>query len=465
MGGIGLVIIIVFIAIRWSSSAKGVSGDKVSDHKGNLLAVLSIFFLGFIFSWKLSESAIFIYPVFASIFLFPSILSRLTVRLGLVKISYFLGSISYFYFRRNVFAGALMRGLQATHHQRTDEAKRKSLRFLKSRYLRRRATTYSGEMVLVVIIDALLLKPHDKKYMAQQLKLLQGIGKTSIPKCVSVYASKLALAPALANDDQQEIHKLIYQWSTPATNYITEYLRRVHLVHFRGAGFFTRLSCRYRQLFMVKKPLLVNFPKHLKASEKNNNNATDDKKPVEYLFSIQTMEEDRVQHYHDKMLSDNQQSHWKKRAQELGVWQADEAWDEITHSVRRCLSQKSNTSNTRDDLQNEQIDKLQKNLHYICQSVSRRLESNDLGYGVQNFMDWIKIRQILYELKVDSIAFDTAFTTNHNIIWNWVADLWNIKKERCLAHFIANVCAPVAKDCGQHDFYDTLHGIVQGQFK
>ncbi len=465
MGGVGLLILIIFIAIRWSSRNKGVSGDKPADSSARPLIFIGVALTGFLVILQHSEIAALLYLVPTLILILPSLFSKITSLSGQVKLSYYLGGISYIYFRRNVFAGALMRGLQATYNQRSDEAKRKSLRFLKSRYLRRKAKTYSGEMVLVVIIDALLLKPHDKKHMAQQLKLLQGTGKASIPKCVSVYASKLALAPALANDDQDEIHKLIYQWSTPATNYITEYLERVHLIHFKGAGFFTRLSCRYRQLFMIKKTLLVNFPKRLKPCEQYNSNATDDKNPVEYLFSIQTMEKDRIQHYRDKMLSDNQQSHWKKRAQELGVWQADEAWGDITHSVERCLSQKSNTCNTLDDQQNEQIDRLQKNLHYICQSVSRRLESSDLGYGAQNFMDWIKIRQILHELKVDRLAFDTAFTTNHNIIWNWVADLWNIKKERCLAHFIASVCAPIARDCAQHDFYDTLHGIVQGQFK
>ncbi|HED33138.1 MAG TPA: hypothetical protein ENJ08_02825 [Gammaproteobacteria bacterium] len=412
-----------------------------------------------------SNTTAIVYLGLSSIFLFPGFFSKITSVFGWVKTSYYLGRISYFYFNRNVFAGALMRGLQATYHQRSNETREKSLRFLKSRYLRRKARIYSGEMVLIVIIDAFLLRPNDAQYMARQLRLLQGIGRASIPKCVSIYASKLALAPALANNDQGEIHKLIYQWSTPATNYITEYLKRVHMVHFRDAGFFTHLSCKYRQLFMIKKPLLVNFPKHLKATEKHSKDTTDRQSSVEYLFSTQAMEQDRAQRYREIMLSESQQSHWKKRAQTLGVWQADQAWNDIARSVERCLSQKTNTITHLDDSQNEQIDKLQKNLHYICQSISRRRETEDLGYGVQNFMDWIKIRQILHELKVDSIAFDTAFITNHNIIWNWVADLWNIKKERCLVHFIASVCAPIAIDCGQKDFYDTLQGIVQGKYK
>jgi len=482
MGGVGVVIIIIYIVIRWSRRDKGVSGDTCPAHNTRAFIVISGVFTGLVLVLKYSEStaAPVIYLIIASIAILPGYFSITTSKLGWVKTSYFLGRISYFHFRRSAFSGGLMRGLQATYQQRSDEARRESLRFLKSKFLRHKGKIYSGEMILAVIIDAFLLHPHDAKYMSRQLKLLDGIGKASIPRCISVYASKLALAPALANNDWDEIIKLTRQWRTPAKNTTTQYLEKVYRVSFKEGGVFTQLSCKYHQLFFFRKPLLVNLPEQLKINEQHSHGALDKKSPVEQLFSVQTLEQNKVAFYREKMLSPQQQAYWKSRAQEIGVWKVDQAWDEIAQSVERCLSQKSqfpggqsgknqspqNTLNQPlDDIQNEQVDKLQKNLHYICQSISRRLESENLAYGVQNYLDWIKIHQILNELKIDKLAFETAFIANHTTLWNWVAELWNNKKERCLAHYISNVCAPIAKECGQGEFYDTLHGIVQGEFK
>ena len=113
------------------------------------------------------EAIVYAYSLLFAVLIFPSIVSKITSLFGWVKLSYVGGGISYFYFNRSVFSGALMRGIQATYHLSSDQKKRDALHWLKARCLRRKGKIYSGEMVLVVIIDCLLTRPKDAKYLSE----------------------------------------------------------------------------------------------------------------------------------------------------------------------------------------------------------------------------------------------------------------------------------------------------------
>jgi len=471
MGGLGaLVIVVIFIVSRLCYKQPGESGDKTPVHSGNLVGMWLLIFLLWLIVNEHSSIASYIILLPFSIFIFPSIFSKICTLFGKVKLSYFLGGISYFYFRRSVYSGALLRGLQAVYHLKSIESKKEALRWLKGRALMQKSKIYSGEMILITIIDVLLLKPNDPIYMSKQLKLLDGIAKKSIPGSVSVFASKLALAPALSNHNWDEMRALNLQWDTFASNKIVKYLNLIDQKYIVKTQKSYRISFIYRKIFIGHCHHLKNLPFIFKQSLKVKSSPILSKRKLvkvthSTLFSAGTLCEQDLVKYRKTLINQEQEMHWKNRAKQLGSWELDKSWNTITQSIEQCLISKVHSQQNINQISHDELDRLHKNLHYICQSIERRLDTKDKSSGIQNYLDWMKIRQHLELLKVDELALASAFSENHAVIWNWVAELWNNKKERCLVHYISTICAPLAKEYGPHELYETLYGITMGKYK
>ncbi len=156
---------------------------------------------------------------------------------------------------------------------------------------------------------------------------------------------------------------------------------------------------------------------------------------------------------------------WLERATVLGVWDLHQAESLIDSSLNKVIALKTGTLISEEDEQWEHYERHHKNLQYIMQSVESRLQAKSLGHGIQNYLDWLKIKTILHELANDEGFQSAAFSSVHLTLWNWVADLWNIKKERCLVHFIASNCGPWARDNGYRQMHELMLGLTLGQFK
>ncbi len=360
----------------------------------------------------------------------------------------------------------MWRGLQATYQLKTDEQKREALQWLKQTFLKQRGIIYSGEMVLYVIIDAFLQRPNDKNFMAAQLDLLRGIGTASIPRPIACYATKLAMTPALAKMDYEEMRRVADQWDSNAINGISRFIREFYGIYIKKSRYFSKLHLFWWKLYIWRYPHLRTLPQKFLYDIANQRDQEENLQKqghqLSQLLFIENLAEDRVNTFKQALCNNANEEKWKARAKSLGVWDAEKAWQDIEKSVDRCLQLKSNTN---DGMYDPELERHFVNLRYVCESIGRRLNTKKLGAGVQNFLDWYKMQQIMEALKRDDAMLNSAFTANHHIIWNWVADLWNQKKHRCLAHYIASVCAPLASTNGHEEMSDILTGIVTGRFR
>jgi len=465
MSGVGgVIILIVIIRLIASAARSGDSGQK-SDTSQNTYAVAIVIWPFFIFPFiqfiKKDEIFAICYLIFFIPLLLPSLISYLLTKFGLVKLSFQVASWSFVYFGQNKFAGSLFRGLQAIQNLKTDAAKTEALRWLKSKYLAHKGKIYSGDMVVATIIDAHLHRPGDNIYMAQQLSLLNGIGSASIHRKIALYASKLALAPALASKDWIQMQRIATQWDAMSYNLITKYILafsdRVFNSNYSSIGVFCLRVLNWRRKDLIL--LLQEFEAFIKEKEATEYRKI--KKSELWQFSVFTKKQAR--NFSQQLNQDTDK--WLERAQELGVWDLEEVKVRLNESVSRVLSIKSHSLVSADNNEYERLEQQHKNLQYVAQSVQGRLHAKSLGHGVQNYLDWLKIKSILHELSVDDGIHSAAFSSIHQIIWNWVADLWNHKRERSLVHFIASNCAPLALDNGHREMHEILQGLTLGRFK
>lgn len=466
MGGVGGFIVFIFIIRAIAAVARnGRDGGKKSDIGQNVypmaLLIWAFFVIPFI---QFYISNVYIaYAFFALYFvvLFPSIVSRYFAWLGFYKISYYLGTWSFVYFGQDKLAGGLFRGLQACHKLKSEKEKVEALSWLKSKFLNHKGRIFSGDMVLAVIIDAHLVRPRDSEYVAEQLALLDGIGSASVHRKIASYASNLALAPALAQKDWIRMQVVAKQWDkvsyNKTTRFILNFVDRIFNRHYSKVGLWVLNCLNWRNQALIN--LLQEFADYVKEREATGN----DELPLAELWQFNRLVEKQSNNL-KKRLSKNK-SVWLERATQLGVWDLSQVESMLDKSVNNVIALKTGAVISQEDEQWEQFERHHKNLQYIMHSVENRLHSKSLGYGIQNYLDWMKIKTILHELAVDEGFQSAAFSSAHLTIWNWVADLWNIKKERCLVHFIASNCAPWARDNGFRQMHELMLGLTLGQFK
>ena len=465
MSGVGgviiLIVIIRFIASAANSGKSGKKSDNAENTYAFALVIWPFFLFPFIQFFQKHEFFAICYLVFFIPLLLPSLTSFLLTKFGLVKLSYQVASWSFVYFGQNKIAGALYRGLQAVQNLKTDSEKTEALRWLKSKYLAYKGKVYSGDMVVAAIIDSHLYRPGDSVYMAQQLSLLNGIGSASIHRKIASYASKLALAPALANKDWIQIQRIAAQWDAMSYNIITRYILafsdRVFNRNYSRVGVFWLRALNWRRKELIL--LLREFEVFIK--EREETEYREIKKSELWQFSVFTRKQTKG--FSRQLNQDTEK--WLNRAQELGVWNLAEVKETIKESVSRVLSIKSHSLASVDSIGYERLEQQHKNLQYVAQSVQKRLHDKSLGHGVQNYLDWLKIKSILHELSADEGIHSAAFSSIHAVIWNWVADLWNHKHERSLVHFIASNCAPLALENGHREMHETLQGLTLGRFR
>lgn len=472
MNGLLLVAILIFIFrnSRSASTSAGVSGNtRANPYKyGHALGLWLFLPTAYGYLSENTVTAKFIFIAVCAVLVFPSFFSYLTSLLGAYKISYYLGRISFFYFSRSAYAGALYRGLQAVDRLKDQSEKTAALYWLKSRYVKRQRAIYSGDMALIVIIEAKLKSPGDPRYIAGQLDLLDGIGKESIPGPVSRYASKIALAPALSDGNWEDIVRKAKQWDTADSNPISQYLIYYFKRHIEKSKALPFPALLTDQLALAGYKHIYRLPEYLKDSSPMDIDMQKmDVLSVQWLIRPhQRRNKDKhwyLEQFSEK-LSDESRNYWIRRSRELDIWNPEQSWKNIEASVHRYASLATSERDTGklepDDAKEQRF----KNLKYISDSIERRLEIQKTTFGIGDFLDWMNIWQNLSALKADEQDLNTAFTMIYDTLWSWIVLMWNKKTNRCLAHYMATVCAPIADACGLEDFHDTLRGIEMGLY-
>lgn len=178
--------------------------------------------------------------------IFPAAISLITAKKVWVKTSFYLGRICFNQYSRDPYSCALLRAFQASQNLSTTQ-QLEALAWLKSRYSRYKGKLFSGDMLLIVMIEAMLKRPGDINFVHQEIKLLSKVGEDSIPRGVSEFFCKLTLAPALASGQWGEVLVVANQWNTPSNNRIAKYVINYYSCHVNKMG----CNCRWVDMFMA----------------------------------------------------------------------------------------------------------------------------------------------------------------------------------------------------------------------
>ncbi len=470
---VGAIIIGIVVWSFFRNNRNAVHSDlSASSHFGLLqvLPVLIYWIVVFICWVVLLNNSVIpsqVLFLFALLLISPSILSYLTAQFGLVKTSYFLGRLSYIVFKRNPHSGGLLRGLTAVYRVKNETRKRDALLWLKNRFLNHRGKVYSGDIVVYTIVDCQLNRPNDIEHLAHQLRKLMGIGKESIPKAISCYAFCCAAAPSIAKDDWPELFRIAYQWDTPAKNRFALFVKEFSGAYIYKKEAYSKLETIYHRLFCIYVPVFFSLPKRYEVFLAKQQPEKTYSYDISEFLKRESLSTEQVTKFCEVLMSDAQKETWMARAQELGSWQPDVSWGKIEQSIKAQLANKTKTNDiavqTNEDY-HEVIDRHCKSLVYISQSINLRLKSKNIGSGVENFLEWKKVRHILEELESDPQAHLSAFISIENTVWNWIADLWNISKEHCLVHYICKYCIPLAEQTGNTEFFRVMTGLTGDKF-
>lgn len=460
MGGYIFLFLVIFFVYQRVTSKGGVtpnSGDQpAAGIIGGSFVWLFVFVIIIIGAELFNTSIVASYAL-ASPILFPGFISKLFSQFGLVKTSYYLSKISFFYFARDRFSGAILRGLQAANHSKNAIHKQKYLLWLKRKILNRKGKIYSGTMVMYVILES-LSQSENAESTASKLDILTNIGSTSIPASVSSLALKLSLAPALEKPDWKLIFQRCDQWDTPAKNSLAKCLREFCGVYVLHDPVYTRTSLFFKSITLWRYPALRHF---LKSQKSILLNRDDSSEPTDALLDLWQSRTEPALLY--RMLTNTEsRNQWCMRAAEIGVQNTEAAWSRIERSVAQATHQNSKNGGVLSTSEREHIEHRCKTLYYLTHTIEKKRAEKLKDHGIYHFLDWWRILQILNDLEPYKDTQLLAFSNMHNTLWNWVADLWNIKKERCLAHFIAGTCAPYAERAGITRMHEIMCNVASG---
>ena len=462
------LILVIVISIINNFRKKGVSGDTKGKRYGgwtSLFIFLGLFSLLVVAVVK-SEHLLF-YRASLVFLLFSGYLIPLFIFFGWVRIAYYWGRINIFNLTRNPKGMDLYRAYRAALRKKNKEKAQAALRWVHTQCHKQKGDIFSGQMTMYVIIDAQLTHPGDYEYLAKRLRLLKYLATESIPKQISTYACKLALAPELARGHWPSIIEVCQQWNTPAKNYLSLYLIEFHGCYISNNPYTSRFTCWRYSLLIMRFRKLIHFAKtqaRMPPSPPAKNSA-DAAKPKQQLLATAPLEEAAKQSIREQLTGKEQQSLWEKRAAELGVHQPENSWANILSSIDECKQLKAHSASLDTQQDYDRFEEYHKKLHYIRGSIQQKLDKNMQGPGLPHFLDWLQVLQILEAMQSNKPNQHQAFDSIHVTLWDWVADLWNVRKDRCLAHQIAFACHTLAVETGNEDFARVLSGIYSAEYQ
>ncbi|TXR51390.1 hypothetical protein [Reinekea thalattae] len=407
-------------------------------------------------------------PLYLSLPLFifaasPSTLAKISANAAMVSLSYRLGCKSLIRYKRNPHAAGLFFGFIAVRKLKNSEQKKQQLQWLREQFVNHKTAIYSGDIILYTLIESQLSHPDDFDHLASELKKLSGLGSRSIPKAISRYAFKCAIVAALADSDWDELYSIACQWDGRAKNRLARYVKYFYLARVKKeAGSAIRFKCFYYWLFCLTEPALRRLPAQYRKSLNTTQTPSDDIS-LHSLITANSLTQQQNEKLTSALFSEQQKLQWQQRAEQLGSWDTQTSWDSIQQSVQRLLIKKTQDSASQpqqSEQDYEQIDRTYKSLLYLTRNINSQLEDKTLKGSASSFLEFKKVLKLLEELSTDKQAYFAAIHNIDGILWNWIAHLWNKKKDQSLVHFMCMNCIPLANSIGNQRFLDIINEII-----
>ncbi|WP_250461812.1 hypothetical protein [Microbulbifer litoralis] len=440
-GAIAVIAWLIFFAIRASNGNQG--GTKKSTTwpriTGFFIWVTAI--VALLASIPADAPVRVAVLVAALLLLFPSVWIRLPIRAGWVAPSYYL---SFLILRVNghaLRAGAAFNAYRALLHKRgaPEAFREQTVGRLRDRIMRHKGKISSGDMLLSILLDTEKGSPGAMRRL-ERMDLLR---KEQVPLPMIRFAFARLMADALADGDWQRVATLSNRWRRkwrlPLASLIEccyhrhMQTRRVNPLDF----FLLRLQCGWPG-WLSQLPL----------ARAEQASAPDDGDPaalklklVQRALSGKPLEQDSAAA--GQLLPPQQLDAWSARAQALHCREPAAAVAAIEQSLAvLCGGDAGPADSGRAD--NEPLTRLR----YHAQSIQRRQAGGDLQAGSMEFREWLHFTAVYEQLADDDNDRYEAYSLVEGVVWNWMADLWNIKKERHLAFVMCGYMNPHAREFG-----------------
>lgn len=453
MGGGIVAFWVLILIIRAASGGSEKKAKPIPAESGSSVMPLVVWMICF-FSLLTTLAdgewimRLIIWPLIV-LFMWPTSLARLTIRLGWVRTSYCLGRLALSANRRSHLAGALFYGWRALQrHPRDSQRYARGLEFLQWRV--QHAKVFSGGVMLMQMLMNLGSLDEERRYA--RLRLMKYLDFETIPRALARHAFKLLAAHALARGDWAEIRASGDAWRracyVPLAGLLVTHHQRG-----RGEKHYADIGLRYLYWLGSGRPKwLDQLPP---VSPDTAEAAASPAAPTRDALLAQAAA--RVQRgqplaplqadWMATLRSPDFAATWTSRAAALGCRDVENAVEAVRTSVRTCLAH-GDTSVLDNDAQAQALDIQFEKLRFLARAIIRRQEGRQLMTGSLEFEEFLNFHELLSAFVGSQTVRYQAYAIAEHAVWNWMADLWNLRRERGLPFFMCGAMVVPASEFG-----------------
>ena len=431
-----------------------------------LILILGLSVAVSIMSLKLGEagySRLILLPI--TILYFPSLFATFSIRLGLVRTSYYLGKLARFRHYKDTLGGAVFYGwLASKKHE--GESHAKHIAWLEKKLWRSRQQLGSGSIVMHVLLKQ---RTADDTEIYDLLKHLRYLNPNRLPGDIARYASRVMLAKDLATQDWKVILPTLEQWQPLGFNPLANWLSKYHRKHIEKK----MTSDVWLDYLLAGAPRWKKYLPTLQqvtlppSFEKETPTTLQDIVKAEWWADNQEEFDSQILDKQWKLLIDSEafQSTTQPRLEALGCFDTKGAYAKILGSIEDQQAIR-NTDLNFENTANYQIREQQlKRLQIIARSIASRQHDENPMAAPHELEEWLSVVQLLKQLGTDEHTQSQAYQIVQNPCWNWIVDLHNIRKENTLVYLMSKSLYPYANRYGEEKFTKILYGLYQGHFK
>lgn len=386
----------------------------------------------------------------AAVLLWPALMAQICSHNGYYRLSWYIAGLSFSRFKRCRRASQLTLGLQA-RARLPENQQGKALDWLEQRYRKQLKRLLGGDMIALQLLSFLRNHADDPNWLLQRLRMLREVPEESISAPLSGFAFRLCLPQLLEQDDWSEIEALAQQWDTPARNhaarYVREFIRRQ-----RGESKLIQpiyAWTRWRAGFQIPVWTIAHYwQRHQQLIQAL---AQHPQASAGFWLGPASRDATAAAALCAQLSSPEQQQRWLQRAQELGLWQAQEAWQQIQQQLQRLpvlnrFEQTASATHSEaaetDALQHTEA--LLARVNACSLAAQKRFQDGTYRPGLVDYHDWLNLLDCFDQLKRRPDLHELAFRRNYVLLWDWMADLWNQGEQKPLSYFMARVLRPLA---------------------
>jgi len=431
-----------------------------------LIVILGLSVAVSIASLKLGEagySTLTLLPI--TILYFPSIFAKFSIRLGLVKTSYYLGKIALFRHHKDTLGGAVFYGWLASN-KHEGEIHENHITWLEKKLWRAREQLESGAIVMHVLLKQ---EVADDTEIYNSLKHLRYINPNRLPGDIGRYASRVMLAKDLATNDWKVILPTLEQWGPLGFNPLVNWLSKHHRKYIEK-----KLTVDiWLDYLLAGAP---SWGKHLpKLQQATLPPSLEKQTPATLEAIVQAEWWANNQEEFNYQVLDKQWKHLldseafrsttQERVKSLGCFDTEGTYQDILNSIDDQQSIRSTDLNFENTASYQIREGQLKRLQIIAKSISNRQHNESPMAAPHELEEWLSVAQLLKQLGTDDHTRSQAYHIVQNACWNWIADLYNTRNEKTLVYLMSKSLYPYAKSYGEEKFAKTLYGVFQGHFK